>query len=578
MMGGIVSVYGTTGTLNSDVKIREFPSMESNIVATRKKGRVFEILQTVDTKTQGIWYQTPTGYIYEKFLTLNMEETPTKEITKTQEVYQEIVPPSLPNLIPLPLPLLKPPEKSQKNESKIEPILHDRRENIKENTQSDTIEDINTTKRNPQKEEKELILNSYAEALQLYKKKEYQGAYGVFNDLFLKNLNNLNINFYLGRSAYELGLFDEAILAYERILFEKQDTLRVQFELGRTYVAKENYLYGKKYFEEIVANNETPNDLKVVSQKYLELIDEKISKHKIGGALIFGINYDSNINNSSKNSVFSNVYIPNFNTYVDMNNSTKKESGVSHQEIAILNHKYQLNDLMEIKTDGMFFGKFMFDSDLKEKNIKMGGIASALSIQHQENLILEYGVFLDNLWVGGENYMQSYGIFPKVHFLKDPKTVVDGHFKYQKKLYQQQTNKQKNSNYSEIGVTYKFAYDEKFTLIPNIFISKENASNKEAIGVDNNAFGIGFGVNILQTPKWFLMPSSNYKITKYEDIDTSYLKKQEDKELSIKLSSTYIYSSLWIVQGELGHTIQSSNIEPNQYTKHNFGINLIRSF
>lgn len=426
--------------------------------------------------------------------------------------------------------------------------------------------------------EKEVVVNLYREALTHYKQKNYKEAYTIFNELFTKNLNDVNINFYLGRSGYELGLFDEAILAFDRILFEKPETLRVQFELGRTYIAKENYLDAKKYFQDLVSNDTTPNDLKMASEKYLALVDTKIAKHKMGGVLIFGINYDSNVNNSSKNDTFSNVYLPSFNTFVDMNNSTKKEAGTAHQEIAVLNHTYQLNDTMQIKTDGMIFGKFMFENNLKEKNIKMGSITSSLLVQHKEDLTIAYGVFLDNLYAGGENYIQSYGLFPKLNFIQDEQTTIDGYLKYQKKHYQQQANKQKNSTYSELGGTYKFIYDDKFTLIPNILFSKEDGSKKTVTGIDNNSFGIGFGVNIAQSSQLFFLPALNYKITKYEDIDTSYLKKQEDKELNIKLGTTYLYSPLWIVQGDVGYITQSSNIAPNEYRKYNFGINLIRVF
>lgn len=180
--------------------------------------------------------------------------------------------------------------------------------------------------------------------------------------------------------------------------------------------------------------------------------------------------------------------------------------------------------------------------------------------------------------LGGENYIQSYGLFPKLNFIQDEQRIIDGYLKYQKKHYQQQANKQKNSTYSELGGTYKFIYDDKFTLIPNILFSKEDGSNKTVTGIDNNSFGIGFGVNIAQSSQLFFLPALNYKVTKYEDIDTSYLKKQEDKELNVKLGTTYLYSPLWIVQGDVGYITQSSNIAPNEYRKYNFGINLIRVF
>ncbi|MDX9743952.1 MAG: hypothetical protein RBT59_09055 [Arcobacteraceae bacterium] len=70
---GVSSLYGTTGIINKDVKIREFPSMKAKTVATRKKGRELEILQKVDGGKDGYFYQTPKGFVYETFITLNEE-------------------------------------------------------------------------------------------------------------------------------------------------------------------------------------------------------------------------------------------------------------------------------------------------------------------------------------------------------------------------------------------------------------------------------------------------------------------------------------------------------------------------
>jgi len=75
---GVSTLYGTTGIINKDAKIREFPSMKAKTVATRKKGRELEILQKVDGGKDGYFYQTPKGYIYETFITLETIPTTPK--------------------------------------------------------------------------------------------------------------------------------------------------------------------------------------------------------------------------------------------------------------------------------------------------------------------------------------------------------------------------------------------------------------------------------------------------------------------------------------------------------------------
>lgn len=69
-------------------------------------------------------------------------------------------------------------------------------------------QESNTTNELPKIQEKssvkttkEIILNDYTQALNDFKNKNYQASYTLLNELFNKNLNDININFYLGRSA-----------------------------------------------------------------------------------------------------------------------------------------------------------------------------------------------------------------------------------------------------------------------------------------------------------------------------------------------------------------------------------------
>lgn len=557
MISGIVSLYGATGILNNDVKIRELPTMESPVVATRKKGRVFEIVEKVDTTTQGVWYQTPLGYIYEKFITLNQEvDETTREVVKISpqpKVDTEII---APLIVPPPLVVL------HQNESKTEELTTNKAIIIQDKNISDTLQENNTTKIAPQKKTKEVIVSEYAEALQLYKNKDYQGAYRILNELFTKNLNDVNINFYLGRSSYELGLFDEAILAYDRILFENPDALRVQFELGRTYLAKESYLGAKQYFSSLIENTKTPTDLKLFATKYLELCEEKISKYTIGGVAIFGVHYDSNINQSSKHD-----YLDNYQLFP---NTTKKEGAWAHQEVGIVNYSYQLEDSYLFKIDGLVFLKSMIKNDFNDKNIKMGSIAPSIKYSYQENLAVDYGVFLDNLWVGGENYIQSYGLYPKLNYTFLNKDTMALYLKYQIKNYQQETNTPKDSRVFEFGSSYTTPYNEQLIVTPNFVYSKETKQSGSQLGVDNNSFAIGVNTNYLYSPIVTLSPSLNYKSTKYDIRD--------EKQLLGKIGLTYLYSPQWIVQSEVSYTTQTSNEKSFEFSKNNFGINLIRLF
>ena len=56
------------------------------------------------------------------------------------------------------------------------------------------------------------------EAVDLYSAGKFAEAYKIFNALFALKGDDARVNFYLGRCATELKLYDEALEAFERVL------------------------------------------------------------------------------------------------------------------------------------------------------------------------------------------------------------------------------------------------------------------------------------------------------------------------------------------------------------------------
>ena len=160
------------------------------------------------------------------------------------------------------------------------------------------------------------IIDDYTKALLLYKDKNYLKAYKLFLELSSKNLSDPNINFYLGRSAFELKKYSEAIVAFENVLFQKPDSTRVKFEMARAYFLNHQYNASKNMFLKVLDDKNSSDKLNDIAKKYLKAIALKEQKHFINGVVIAGVGYDSNINNSSKYRVFNNVYIEDIDSYI----------------------------------------------------------------------------------------------------------------------------------------------------------------------------------------------------------------------------------------------------------------------
>ena len=57
----------------------------------------------------------------------------------------------------------------------------------------------------------------YETALNEYKSGDFKASYEILSKLYMDNLSDADLNFHLGRSAYETGHYEMALAAFERV-------------------------------------------------------------------------------------------------------------------------------------------------------------------------------------------------------------------------------------------------------------------------------------------------------------------------------------------------------------------------
>jgi hypothetical protein len=425
----------------------------------------------------------------------------------------------------------------------------------------------NESKKNAQQEQKQAKLQ---EAHLAFKNKDYTKSYNLFYDLFLEDLENLDINFFLGRSAFELKKYDEAIVAYERILLHKPNTVRVQLEIARCYFMQRNYKESQKLFTKI-KQGKHPKAVIDNIDRYLKVIDERIVKHSLKGVFIIGAGYDSNLNSKAESNTF---YMPFFNLTLD--NTTKDVSAYSHQEILLLNHSYDYKDNINIKNDFLIFNKNVID--YSEKNVLLFSYNPSIEHTYNDKLTMLYGVFADRLYFGSPLLMDTYGLLPKLTYKYSKDLIVNSFFKYQLKRNKQSANKNKDALYQQLNIAINKTVSPQLTTVSSIVLEKERKDSGTLTTVDYDAYTLGFGVNYKYSKKMLFTPKITYKEKTFTDKDPFYLVKQKNKEYNYNLTGTYIFSKKWIAQGILTYTDIKSNIPSSQYKKHTIGVNFIKPF
>jgi len=420
------------------------------------------------------------------------------------------------------------------------------------------------------------FIREYKAALENFKIKEYEKAYLSLYLLFQQKSDNLDINFYLGRSAYETQRYNEAILAYERFLFKKPKNNRVKLEMARAYFMINSYEESKKLLLQVKKDKQLPSATSKIIDTYLTSIDNKIKKNSINGVLLLGVVYDSNINNRSLHDTFSNIYFPAADTYIDVTNSTEDVSNWYSQEIALFNHKYKISDNKFFKNDFLIFNKDSFNSTYDDTKLTLVSYSPALSIQYSEKLLVDYALYTDYLSYGGESKLKTFAIFPKFQYLYNKTNKLSGYLKYQNKSDQQ--DKTQDKIFTEARVNLKHIFTKKTSLTTRLTLSDEKAKDSTQTGIDYTKAKIFIALNYKFKQNILFTPKLSYSISKYHDTNSNYLVKEKNKELKISLSSTYAYSPQWIVQNNIDYIKQTSNIDLNEYNKYTFGLNIIRTF
>lgn len=90
---------------------------------------------------------------------------------------------------------------------------------------------------------------------------QYQKSYNFFYDLFIKNPQNRNTNYLLGKSAYGMGDYEAAVMSYERILIQEPSAVEIKLEIAQSYAALGSYKLAVEYIDDILAAKAPQNIL-----------------------------------------------------------------------------------------------------------------------------------------------------------------------------------------------------------------------------------------------------------------------------------------------------------------------------
>lgn len=454
-----------------------------------------------------------------------------------------------------------------------------------------------------------------------FTKKDYFRSYQLFQSLQQKYPDDPELNFYIGRCAFELKDYEAASAAYDRILIKEPMNARVKLELARTYYEIDQLDESEKLFKEVRMDPRTPPKVQDTIKKFLIAIDQKRQKSFTNAFLMIGYNYDSNVNTGLSGDDVGTAYTSSIIPTPPQNAAAKEDYYMS----TILG----VTNMLDVGGRGGWFIKSSligYMQNYREETqynmgLLMGSVGPAyLGKNYEISMPIHYNrvwkVDAQNtaqklsmpyklaMFQVGPEYMKDYGISLKFNqFLSDTFSYYAG-LTFKWKLYDPQDftqggdSNKKNNAFSKIftfGLTQQIIKDLFFS--PSIAISGDEPTSNGYDPVTNGYGDVKLGRNISNgqalnlelkyalNSKWQVSGNAYMKESQYKDKYANFATAtgiaydyRNDSERDFGLGTQYTINKNSNVKLDYKHIDNYSSIKQYTYHKDTVSINYFYLF
>jgi tetratricopeptide (TPR) repeat protein len=404
----------------------------------------------------------------------------------------------------------------------------------------------------------------YKRALKAYNQKDFSGAYTLFNRLLGdSSVPHKRINFYIGRCASELKLYDKALMAYERVLMSDPNNSRTKLEIAQTYFLMKHYKQAKNYFS-MLLKEPLPLDIKTKVDQKLRLIKTKRQKHFFNAQTIFSLGYDNNVNSASDADEYS-VYIPTLNSNIivptsDVNEAFFTEAGVVGQYI------YKMSDKWFLKNNLTVFALNYHHHS--ENNLLLSSLNIAPTTTYL-NKRFTFNFYYDVIAYGGDVYLEDFSFAPKMSLKINPYSDYQLYLKYGYKRYKDVETQNKNAYVYEIYNGFSIKNGEKISNQFSLLVGKvERVSGSTRLDNNRKYYKLQWRNRYKLTSKYSLNNRLYFKEHEYSDYDINFLNHREDNTMSYHLSLQLMQSLSLKFDFSYQYIKNNSNQTPYDYDKH----------
>ena len=408
--------------------------------------------------------------------------------------------------------------------------------------------------------------------IELFKSKQFKESYKRLLKAFERFPENQELNFYLGRAAFETENYEMAIMAFERILIASPFEHRVKLEIARAFQKLGANNTAKQYCNEVLATN-PPEAVKNNIKKFLIYIDKTEQKHFLTGQVIMGVDWNNNVWASPSTGIIKTII-------GDVNltgpSSEKTRDWIYNTTIGI-DHTYRFSySNYSWKTQASFYNA-IYDK-INALDIRyIGGDTGPEFVSGKNRFGFRF--LLNQIELGSTQYQNSFGFKGVLDHTIKPYLVTSTQFKYEVKDFP--GNPEMDSNNKSLSFDVGLGFKKSWYSL-GLKAESEDAFDDE---YSYKRFISNLSITRELPLKTTGSVNYEYQYSHYDEPAALFNKRREDHQYSAGCSlEKKIWKSLSKPNQNISlrlnyqHTWACSNIELYEFNKDLFQLFLIYNF
>lgn len=383
----------------------------------------------------------------------------------------------------------------------------------------------------------------YNQVMSFYKNENYQNSYEYLKNYQKYQKISRKDVFIMARSAYEIRKFVEALGYYEYLLKDDKDNIRIKLEIAQCHLQLKNFDKSKAIFQEILKT-----DLPATVRKNVEIKLKELEilgkKHSIKTVLAGGILNDSNIDSQKDG-----------------------RADYASQLALVSNYNYRIND--NISIENRFLGVSQSFSEYSEKDIGLLSFSTIPTFRTPtDRFALEIGH--DMVFLGGDSYLNSNKISPKVGFKINDELNVLNSIVVSKKNYLQNQNSDRDYVSYELEQSYDLTTKDFGLNGLSLSFGKDSKNSGTRTDIDKNFYKLTLMNRYNLYKSIFMTNTASYQKSKYSDETNNLLYqniKRDDSTLSYDIGLSMQINKQISLSTGVQYTNNSSNIDLYDYDK-----------